>query len=70
MLEKRGLRDELVTAYSNLASAYRNINLYNKAIEFNLKALNLQQRLNDTDGIIRSSINLGELYSRVYHRAR
>ncbi|MDU8885944.1 tetratricopeptide repeat-containing sensor histidine kinase [Yeosuana sp. MJ-SS3] len=63
-LEKRGLRDELVSAYSNLASAYRNINLYNKAIEFNLKALNLQQRLNDTDGIIRSSINLGELYSR------
>ncbi|MEJ2113792.1 MAG: ATP-binding protein [Flavobacteriaceae bacterium] len=63
-LEKRGLTDELVSAYSSLASAYKNISLYNKAIEFNLKALNLQQQLNDTDGIIISSINLGELYSR------
>ena len=63
-LEKRGLNDELVSAYCNLASAYKNISIYDKAIEFNLKALNLQRQLNDTNGIITSSINLGELYSR------
>ncbi|HMC00750.1 MAG TPA: ATP-binding protein [Flavobacteriaceae bacterium] len=62
-LEKRGLKDELVSAYSSLASAYRYININDRAIEFNLKALQLQQQLNDTNGIITSSINLGELYS-------
>lgn len=62
-LEKRNLRQDLSNAYSNLAKAYTNINMYDKGIEFNLKALYVQQQLNDTAAVVTTSINLGDLYS-------
>ena len=40
-LEKRHLVHDLRLAYSNLADAYYNLNAYDKAIEFYLKALNI-----------------------------
>ncbi len=62
-LEKRRLINELRSAYNNLAEAYYNINAYDKAIEFYLKALNIQERLNDDIGIAHSSSRLAELYA-------
>lgn len=62
-LEKRRLFSELNLSYSNLAKAYYNINANEKAIGFYLKALNIQEQLNDTKGINNSSLKLAELYS-------
>ncbi len=62
-LESRSLKNELRLAYSNLANAYYNINATDKAIEFYLKALDVQELLNDTDGINQSNGQLAELYS-------
>jgi two-component system sensor histidine kinase/response regulator len=62
-LEKRHLKKELNTAYSNLAKAYYNIKAYDKSIEFNLKALEVQEQLNDMDGVNQSNSYLAELYS-------
>ena len=44
-LEKRRLFPELNSAYSNLAKAYYSINASEKAIDFYLKALNIQEQL-------------------------
>lgn len=62
-LENRHLNKELCLAYSSLANAYYNINANDKAIEFYLKALDVQERLNDQHGLNESSIRLAELYS-------
>ena len=62
-LEKRNLKHDLQSAYSNLAKAYTSINAYDKAIEFNLKTLQVQEELNDTEGAITSNHSLGKLYS-------
>jgi signal transduction histidine kinase len=62
-LEKRRLFSELNLAYSNLAKAYYNINANEEAIDFYLKALNIQEQLNDAKGINNSSVKLAELYS-------
>ena len=60
-LEKRNLVKDLNLAYSNLAKAYYNINLFEKAMEFYLKALGVQMKLNDTKGINESHSKLAEL---------
>lgn len=62
-LEKRSLKDELNLAYANLAKAYYNISAFEKAMEYYIKALDVQEQLNDIQGIITSNIKLAELYS-------
>ncbi|MGB5418068.1 tetratricopeptide repeat-containing sensor histidine kinase [Algibacter sp.] len=62
-LEKRNLNSELNLAYSNLAKAYYSIKLFEKAIEYYEKALNVQIKLDDVQGINESQIKLAELYS-------
>ncbi len=61
--EKRNLKRELCSAYGNLAKAYFNINAQDKAIDFYLKALQLQKELKKDKDIIESTNNLAELYS-------
>ncbi len=63
VLEDKNLTNELRLAYSNTAEAYYNINANDKAIEFFLKALNIQKDLNDQQGVNESNIKLAELYS-------
>ena len=62
-LEKRNLKPELALAYNNLAKAYFNINAQEKAIEFYIKALQLQIELKQKGAIIESNSHLAELYS-------
>ncbi|WP_299521578.1 tetratricopeptide repeat-containing sensor histidine kinase [Winogradskyella sp.] len=69
IFEKRGLIDELSSAYNNLAEAYFKTNQIDKAIEFNLKALDVRKRIDDRNGIIVSTKNIADLYSlRKEHR--
>jgi two-component system sensor histidine kinase/response regulator len=62
-LEKQNLLKDLSLAYSNLANAYYKINAVEKSIDFNLKASEIQAQIKDTKGLIRSNIQLAELYS-------
>ncbi|WP_372755587.1 ATP-binding protein [Mariniflexile sp.] len=62
-LEKRNLKKELSTAYSNLAKAYQNINASDKAINFNMKAVEIQTELRDNAGLTQSYNQLADLYS-------
>lgn len=62
-LEKQHLSKDLSLAYSNLANAYFKINAVEKSIDFNLKASEIQLQLKDTKGLIKSNIQLAELYS-------
>ncbi|MBO6606270.1 tetratricopeptide repeat-containing sensor histidine kinase [Psychroserpens sp.] len=67
--ESRNLRDELSSAYNNLAEAYFNTNQIDKALEFNIKALNVREQLKDSVGIKTSTKNVALLYSeRKEHR--
>ena len=50
-------------AYESLADAYYEIKAYDKAIEFYLKAMEIQKKLNDKSGLIASNSKLAELYS-------
>ena len=63
VLEKQGLIRELNMAYESLADAYYEIKAYDKAIEFYLKAMEIQKKLNDKSGLIASNSKLAELYS-------
>ncbi|MFN8231862.1 MAG: tetratricopeptide repeat protein [Bacteroidia bacterium] len=51
--------------YKNLGILFFNISDYKKAIQFYLKASNLQQNLNDEKGIGVSYLNLGEAYREI-----
>ncbi|MDN3666260.1 tetratricopeptide repeat-containing sensor histidine kinase [Algibacter miyuki] len=55
-------KQELSLAYNNLAKTYFSTGLENKAIEFNLKALDLQEQLSDTTAIHSTSKRLANLY--------
>ncbi|MEY8848215.1 ATP-binding protein [Psychroserpens sp. XS_ASV72] len=67
--ETRNLLDELSSAYNNLAEAYYNTHQIDKALEFNIKALNVREQLKDSSGIKTSTINIAGLYSdRKEHR--
>ncbi|MCK8479982.1 tetratricopeptide repeat-containing sensor histidine kinase [Psychroserpens algicola] len=67
--ESRNLNDELSLAYNNLAEAYYNTNQIDKALEFNIKALNVRKQLRDSIGIKTSTKNIALLYSeRKEHR--
>ncbi|TYB79418.1 tetratricopeptide repeat-containing sensor histidine kinase [Bizionia myxarmorum] len=61
--EKRGLYSELCMAYKNLANAYERTNNRPKAIEFNLKRLEVEKIMHKKEGIIESYKKLAELYS-------
>ncbi|HMQ45027.1 MAG TPA: ATP-binding protein, partial [Mariniflexile sp.] len=63
-LEKKRLQKDLSLAYGNVANAYYNMGAVDKAIEFNLKANDIQEQLRDVKGMVRSNIQLAELYSR------
>lgn len=63
IFEKQDLKDELSSAYNNLAEAYRKTNQIDKAIEFNHKTLEVRKQVNDRIGIIISTKNIAELYS-------
>jgi len=62
-LEKKHLLKELGLAYGNVANAYYNMRAVEKSIEFNLKANEIQEQLRDVKGMVRSNIQLAELYS-------
>ncbi len=69
IFEKQGLKDELSSAYNNLAEAYFKTNQIDKAIDFNHKALAVRTEVNDKAGIIISTKNIANLYSlRKEHR--
>ena len=69
VFEKQGLKNELSTAYNNLAEAYFKTNQIDKALDFNFKALDVRKRINDTKGIKASTKNIADLYSiRKEHR--
>ncbi|WP_299115259.1 tetratricopeptide repeat-containing sensor histidine kinase [uncultured Winogradskyella sp.] len=69
IFEKQGLKDELSSAYNNLAEAYFKTNQIDKAIDFNHKALEVRTEINDKAGIIISTKNIANLYSlRKEHR--
>ena len=63
LLKQRNLRNDLNLAYSNLAKAYYNINLFNESLKYYEKALNIQIILNDTIAINESHKKLANLYS-------
>ncbi|WP_274473747.1 tetratricopeptide repeat-containing sensor histidine kinase [Mangrovimonas aestuarii] len=62
-LERRGLNNELQTAYCSLAATYEDMNLINEAIEYNHKALNLVQLSFNEKQLVKSNANLGRLYA-------
>ncbi|WP_166967768.1 tetratricopeptide repeat-containing sensor histidine kinase [Yeosuana marina] len=62
-LDKHHLYIELSSAYNNAARAYYKMNAFDKGIEYYLKALQLQKRLRNKDGIIESNSRLAEMYS-------
>jgi signal transduction histidine kinase len=67
--ETKNLLDELSLAYNNLAEAYYNTHQVDKALEFNIKALNVREQLKDSSGIKASTKNIASLYSdRKEHR--
>ncbi len=69
IFESRNLKDELSSAYNNLSEAYYNTNQIDKALEFNIKALNVRKQLRDSVGIKNSTKNIALLYSeRKEHR--
>ncbi|OUR91434.1 ATP-binding protein [Flavobacteriales bacterium 34_180_T64] len=69
VFESKNLRDELSSAYNNLAEAYYNTQQIDKALEFNFKALNVREQLRDSTGIKTSTKNIAMLYSmRKEHR--
>jgi signal transduction histidine kinase/tetratricopeptide (TPR) repeat protein len=69
IFENRDLKDELSSAYSNLAEAYYKTNQIDKAIDFNFKALEVRKKINDRNGIVISTKNIADLYAtRKEHR--
>lgn len=64
IFEKRNLYEDLNLAYKNLAEAYYNTNQLDKALEFNLKAIQTSERLRDSIGIKISTKNIAQLYSK------
>lgn len=69
IFEKQGLKNQLSSAYNNLAEAYFKTNQIDKAIDFSFKALEVRKQINDRDGIKASTKNIADLFSiRKEHR--
>ena len=65
IFEKRYLKEELSSAYNNLAKAYYKTNQIDKAIEYNFKALEVRKEIKDKEGIKISTKNIAGLYSEL-----
>lgn len=61
-LEKRELFDDLAIAYQSLAKAYQKTGATEKAIDYNLKSLEIQERISNIEGIVTSNVSLAQLY--------
>ncbi|WP_040278685.1 tetratricopeptide repeat-containing sensor histidine kinase [Psychroserpens damuponensis] len=69
IFETKNLKNELSSAYNNLAEAYYNTQQVDKSLEFNIKALGVREQLKDSLGIKTSTRNIATLYSeRKEHR--
>lgn len=64
IFEEHHLYHDLNLAYNNLAEAYFKTHQFDQALEFNLKALHIRERLQDSSGIMISAKNIGLLYSK------
>lgn len=60
-LEKGEVYSDLAFGYKNLAKAYQNSGEIEKAIDYALKNLEIEDRLNNTEGVIECNINLARL---------
>ncbi|WAC03426.1 tetratricopeptide repeat protein [Lacinutrix neustonica] len=61
-LEKHDLQEELILGYHGPATAYEKINVIEKAIDYHLKSIDIQEELNDIEGLVKSHTNLAHLY--------
>lgn len=69
IFEDKNLYEDLSVAYNNLAEAYSKTHQIDKALEFNIKALTIRERFQDSSGIKISTKNIARLYSeRKEHR--
>lgn len=69
IFEDKNLYEDLSVAYNNLAEAYSKTHQIDKALEFNIKALTIRERFQDSSGIKISTKNIAKLYSeRKEHR--
>lgn len=62
-LEKRNLFEELSQNYQSLAKAYQTSGDLDKAITFNLKKLQVDNKDNNIDGLIATNKDLGDIYT-------
>ncbi|AEH01541.1 ATP-binding protein [Lacinutrix sp. 5H-3-7-4] len=62
ILEQKQLNSELSSTYKSLAKAYQNNGSIEKAIDYNLKSLEIEELTNDKNGLIISNKNLAQLY--------
>ncbi|MDO1499844.1 tetratricopeptide repeat protein [Winogradskyella maritima] len=71
IFEDNDLKEDLSSAYNNLAEAYTYTGNLDSALDFNKKALEVREELNDSDGIKITLSNIGKLYSEQneYRRA-
>ncbi|WP_232730338.1 tetratricopeptide repeat-containing sensor histidine kinase [Lacinutrix sp. Bg11-31] len=60
-LEKGEVNDDLAFGYRNLAKAYQNSGEIEKAIDYALKNLEVEEHVNNTNSIIECNINLARL---------
>lgn len=51
-----------IITLSNIASVYKQIGLYNKSLECELRVLNISEKLKNSDLLMRTNINLANLY--------
>ena len=63
IFERKNLEYELGLAYNNLSEAYFSIKQFDRALDFNIKALQVREQFQDTVGIISSTKNIALLYS-------
>ncbi len=63
-LEKRGLYYDLSDNYQSLAKAYKTSNNLEKAITYNLKRLDVDNRINNIDGLVNANKELGDIYTK------
>ena len=63
IFEDNNLNKELSNAYNNLADAYFSVDEFKKSLDYYKKTLNIQERLNDKNGLKHTLKNIGSLYS-------
>lgn len=61
-LEKQDLKEELILGYNGLATAYEKTNDIEKAIDYNLKSIVIEEAQNHIEGLVKNNTNLAHLY--------